>query len=52
MKQANCFSAGLRRVVQKPTLIFWMYLSLVLVAFPLTAVMRFVLRDAMYGNDI
>jgi hypothetical protein len=47
MNPANSFTAGLRRVIRTPALACWIYLALIVLAFPLTAVMRNVLRESI-----
>ncbi len=50
MNLAKCFTAGLKRVFQTPSLVCWIYLTLVVLVFPLTAVMRNVLRESIGGS--
>ncbi len=50
MRATKCITEGLRRVFRTPSLIFWLYLALTLLAFPLSAAMRNVLRGAIGGS--
>jgi hypothetical protein len=47
MSPANSFTAGLKRVFHTPALACWIYLALIVLAFPLTAVMRNILRESI-----
>jgi hypothetical protein len=47
MSSANSLTTGLKRVFHAPALACWIYLSLIVLAFPLAAVMRNVLRDSI-----
>jgi len=42
----HCFTTGFRRVLASPSLIFWVYLAGVVVALPLTAVLRGALKES------
>ncbi len=47
MRATKCLAVGLRRVIRTPSLMFWLYIALIVLAFPLAAAMRSLLRGAI-----
>ena len=47
MPAIKCLAVGLKRVFHTPSLILWLYIALIALAFPLAAAMRSVLRGAI-----
>ncbi len=50
MRATQCFTQGFRRVTQTPSLVVWLYISLILLALPLTVAMRDILSDSIGGS--
>jgi len=47
MSSGNSFTTGLKQVLRAPALACWIYLALIVLTFPLAAVMRNVLKDSI-----
>jgi hypothetical protein len=52
MNILRCFRSGLGRVVGSPSLVFWLYLSSLAIALPLTAAMRETLRTSIGSSMV
>ncbi len=50
MKIVRCFTSGLGRVLRSPSLILWLYASMLVVALPLSVAMRDLLRNSIGGS--
>lgn len=50
MRVAKSFTAGLKRVVQSPSLILWLYMTSLVLAIPFTLVLRGILKESIGGS--
>ncbi len=50
MRVAKSFTAGLKRVVQSPSLILWLYLTSLILVIPLTLILRGILKESIGGS--